>query len=128
MTNKGERTRNDIVDRAFALATHVGFESLTLGVLAEELQISKGGLLGHFKSKQPLQLAVLYRATAAFIDEVMLPALKEARGEPRVWALFERYLAWLRGKRDRRGCLFLQLSVEYDDRPGAIRAAIKRNQ
>lgn len=139
--SKGLRTRRDIVDRALAMALDVGLESVTLGTLATELELSKSGLFAHFRSKETLQLAVVAEAVERFTSTVVVPALAEPRGEPRVVALFERFLLWVKGvPADEAGvdggptqfggnrCIFMALSEEYDDRPGEIRDALVRAQ
>src|SRR5439155_19719027 len=87
---KGEQTREAILVHALRLATKVGFEGLTIGRLADDLELSKSGLFAHFKSKENLQVQVLEMASRRFIDEVIKPALGAPRGERRVRALFER--------------------------------------
>jgi AcrR family transcriptional regulator len=126
--SKGEDTRREIVDRALALAGEVGLEGLTLGTLAADVKLSKSGLFAHFKSKETLQLEVLQRAIERFVGEVVMPALTRSRGEPRVLALFDRYLAWIRGGERRGGCVFIALSQEYDDRPGPVRDLLVKSQ
>jgi AcrR family transcriptional regulator len=125
---KGEQTRQEIVDRALALAGEVGLEALSLGVLAAGMNLSKSGLFAHFKSKEALQLDVLHAAIDHFIQEVVLPALKQPRGEPRLRTLFERYLGWIRGRDSRGSCFFMALTHEYDDRPGPIRDLLVQSQ
>lgn len=125
---KGDDTRREIVERAFALAGEVGLESVTLGRLAESLGISKSGLFAHFKSKEVLQIAVLEYATELFIWSVVAPALQSERGEARVTALFERYLAWISGPERHGSCFFMALAQEYDDRPGPIRDRLATSQ
>jgi AcrR family transcriptional regulator len=117
---KGERTRKEIIDHAFDLAKEAGLEGVSLGVLAHQAGLSKSGLFAHFKSKEALQLGVLEEAVERFTATVVRPALAEPRGERRVRALFERYLAWKSGTSGDR-CIFLSLAHEYDDRPGPIR-------
>jgi AcrR family transcriptional regulator len=126
--SKGERTRREIVDRALALAGEVGFEGLSLGVLAASLNLSKSGLFAHFKSKETLQLEVLEEAIDRFVKHVVLPAVTKGRGEPRVRALFENYLDWIRGPERAGGCLFMALTQEYDDRPGAVHDLLVQSQ
>lgn len=134
------RTRRDIVDRALALAADVGLENVTLGVLATDLSLSKSGLFAHFKSKEALQLSVLAEAIERFTAVIVRPALAEPRGEPRVVALFENKLAWIRagggvplpaaadGTLPRGRCIFMALSQEYDDRPGPVHDAVVQSQ
>ena len=126
--SKGQATRDAIVREAFAQATRVGLEGLSLGVLAERLELSKSGLFAHFKSKEVLQRAVLDHAIELFEHQVVRPAIAKPRGRPRLIALFHNFLAWKRGDTTRSGCLFAQLSVEYDDRPGTIRDLFVESQ
>jgi len=73
--SKGELTRRAIIERALDRAGEVGLEGVTLGVLAEDLQLSKSGLFAHFKSKEALQLEVLDAAVQRFIAQVVVPAI-----------------------------------------------------
>ena len=121
--SKGEETRQAILSRAFELATVVGVSGLTIGRLAEATSLSKSGLFAHFGSKEALEVAVVEEAARQFVQEVMVPALREARGEPRVRALFDHWFAW--GQRP-GGCFFIGASAELDDRPGPARDALVR--
>jgi AcrR family transcriptional regulator len=126
--SKGERTRIEIIDRALALASEIGLEGLSLGMLAEDLHLSKSGLFAHFKSKEALQIAVLQRAIERFINEVVRPAIAKPRGEPRVAALFERHLDWICGDERNGICFFMALTQEFDDRPGPVRDLLVQSQ
>jgi len=117
---KGELTRQAIVERAARVASRVGLAGLTIGELADELQISKSGLFAHFGSKEALQLQVLEFGAQRFVDAVVRPTLAAPRGEPRVRELFERWLAWPAAS-GLAGCLFVALATELDDRGGPAR-------
>lgn len=118
---KGETTRDAILERALSIATQTGLEGLTMGNLAKEVQLSKSGLFAHFQSKEQLQLDVLETAVSRFIEMVIAPALREPRGEPRVRALFERWMEWENAPFLPGGCPFIALANELDDRPGPLR-------
>ena len=122
---KGEETRQAILARAFELATVVGVSSLSIGRLAEATGLSKSGLFAHFGSKEALEVAVVEEASRQFVQEVMVPALRQPRGEPRVRALFDRWLAW--GDRP-GGCFFVGATAELDDRPGPPRDRLVQAQ
>src|SRR4051812_17203799 len=107
--------------RAYELANVVGVSGLSIGRLAEATGLSKSGLFAHFGSKEALEVAVVEEAARQFVQDVMVPALRQPRGEPRVRALFERWLAW--GLRP-GGCFFVATSAELDDRPGPPRDAL----
>lgn len=119
--SKGEATRQAILSRAFELANVVGVSGLSIGRLAEATGLSKSGLFAHFGSKEALEVAVVVEAGRQFVQEVMVPALQEPRGEPRIRALFEHWLSW--GQRP-GGCFFVGASAELDDRPGPPRDAL----
>jgi AcrR family transcriptional regulator len=118
---KGEETRQAILSRAFELANVVGVSGLSIGRLAEATGLSKSGLFAHFGSKEALEVAVVEEAGRQFVQDVMVPALRHPRGEPRVKALFEQWLAW--GDRP-GGCFFVGASAELDDRTGPAREAL----
>ena len=118
---KGEKTRDAILDRAMRLASEVGLAGLSIGRLATDLEMSKSGLFAHFQSKETLQAQVLVRASQLFVEIVVRPALAAPRGEPRLRALFERWLDWTKAAALPGGCLFVTAAVELDDRPGPVR-------
>lgn len=123
---KGAATREAILHSGVEAAARVGLSGLTIGELASATGMSKSGLFAHAKSKEVLQLQVLAQAREEFVDAVIRPALAAPRGEPRVRALFEH---WLATARDRMpgGCLFVKSATEYDDRPGPIRDQLIRD-
>ena len=117
---KGEQTRAAILDAALDLASRDGLEGLTIGLLADRMQMSKSGVFAHFGSREDLQIAVIQEYHRRFEQEVFLPSLAEARGLPRLAAMFARWV-----KRHTHeiasGCMYISGAVEYDDRPGSIR-------
>ncbi len=124
---KGELTRHAVLEHAAKAASRVGIEGLTIGALAGELGLSKSGLFGHFKSKEALQLQALEFGIERFIDTVVKPALATPRGEKRVRAVFERWLAWPK-ESGLSGCMFVALSAELDDQPGPVRERLVQAQ
>jgi AcrR family transcriptional regulator len=125
---RGAETRQVILGRAAQVASLVGLEGLTIGGLAGELRLSKSGLFAHFHSKEALQVETLRFAAQLFIDNVIRPALKSRRGEPRVRALFERWLDWAKADTLEGGCLFVAASAELDDREGPARQELVRRR
>src|SRR5687768_4103980 len=128
MSTKGEETRQRILDGALNLASTQGIEGVTIGELASALDLSKSGLFAHFRSKEALQIAVLHVAAERFTRLVIAPALKAPRGEPRVRALFERWLTWVNSEDIPGGCIFVTAAAELDDRPGPVREVLVQSQ
>lgn len=123
--SKGEETRQAILAKAFELALVNGVSGVSIGRLAEEMGLSKSGLFAHFGSKEALEVAVVEEASRQFVQDVMLPALREPRGEPRLRALFAQWMKW--GNR-LGGCFFVGASAELDDKPCPARDALVRVQ
>jgi AcrR family transcriptional regulator len=121
---KGEQTRMAILDAALAQASESGFESLTIGSLAERAGLSKSGLFAHFGSREELQVAAIEAAAARFTETVFVPALKARRGVPRLRALFDHWLDWAARSGLTHGCPMQAAAVEFDDRPGPVRDAV----
>jgi AcrR family transcriptional regulator len=127
-TPKGEATRLAILDHAVRFASQVGLSGISIGRLAGDLGLSKSGLFAHFQSKEALQIQVLEAAADRFVREVIRPALAAPRGEPRLTALFERWLTWAKSQKMPGGCLFVAAAVELDDRPGPVRDKLVKLQ
>ena len=123
-TPKGEETRAQILAAAVQQASASGFESLTIGSLAEKTGMSKSGLFAHFGSKLELQMAALDEAARQFSEAVFLPAMKVPRGLRRLHAIFENWLSWTERARLPGGCPIDAAMQEYDHRPGTMRDAI----
>jgi AcrR family transcriptional regulator len=121
---KGDRTRQSILDRAVDLASTDGLEGLTIGRLADDLEMSKSGLFAHFGSKEELQLATIKAAKQRFIEEVFRPALNVERGYPRLMAICTSWIDYVRRGVFPGGCFFAAASFEFDGRAGPVRDVI----
>ncbi len=125
---KGDTTREAILRHAVGLASRVGLSGLSIGRLAQELELSKSGLFSHFHSKEALQLQVLEYGAVRFVESVVKPALAAPRGVARIEALFDRWLAWSRSDPISGGCFFVAMATDLDDRPGPTRDLLVRLQ
>lgn len=117
---KGELTRAAILDVALQLACRAGLEGLTIGLLADQMKMSKSGVFAHFGSREDLQIEVVKLYHSRFEQEVFVPSLQVPRGLPRLRAMFTRWVKRVTVEID-SGCIYISGAVEYDDRPGSIR-------
>ncbi len=120
---KGQQTKAAIVDAALGLATQIGLEGLSIGALAEVMQMSKSGVFAHFGSREELQISVVREYHHRFEQEVFYPAMAAERGLPRLRELFANWINRTSVEID-SGCLFISGAVEFDDRPGPVRDAL----
>ena len=125
-TPKGAATRETILDRAYEIARFAGIEGLSLGPLAQAVGMSKSGVFAHFGSREELQLAVLQSAATRFGEYVLIAALSQPRGLPRLRAIMRNWFEW--GRLEAGGCVLVGSVSEYDDRPGPLRDQVLYNE
>lgn len=123
VAHKGQLTKATILDAALQLATQVGLEGLSIGAVAEAAGMSKSGVFAHFGSREELQISVIHEYHQRFELEVFHPSMQEARGLPRLKALFDHWMQRTSVEID-SGCLYISGGAEFDDRPGPVRDAL----
>lgn len=121
-TSKGAVTRAMLLDLAARMASRVGLEGLTIGELAAAAGMSKSGVFAHFGAREDLVRQTLDRVAERFTDAVFLPSLRSPRGLPRLQALVDAWIGWIQAHPE--GCVFIGAALEYDGRPGPMRAHV----
>ncbi|WRZ94858.1 TetR/AcrR family transcriptional regulator [Streptomyces sp. NBC_01007] len=117
-------TRDRIIDSALALASTEGLEGLTIGRLATDLAMSKAGVIGHFGSKEALQLAVLQAAVERFTRRVPARAVGARPGTERLTRTYDEWIAYMAEGEGHGGCFLTSVASEFDGRPGPVRDAV----
>jgi AcrR family transcriptional regulator len=117
-------THTRIIERALALAATDGLDGLTIGRLAVDLGMSKAGVVGHFGSKEGLQLAVLEAAVERFRHRVPARAVGADPGLRRLTTAFREWIEFMAQDDGHGGCLLTSVAAEFDGRPGPIRDAV----
>jgi AcrR family transcriptional regulator len=84
-------------------------------------------VFAHFGSREDLQLAVLEEAALRFGNAVLMPALSQPRGLPRLRAIMQNWFEWVRSTAG-GGCVLMASVMEYDDRPGALHDQVVHNE
>jgi AcrR family transcriptional regulator len=120
---KGQQTKQAIVQAAVTLGTQVGLEGLSIGALAERMHMSKSGVFAHFGSREELQISVIHEYFTTFEQEIFYPAMQAPRGLPRLRALFDNWMKRVAVELQ-SGCIFISGAVEFDDRIGPVRDAL----
>jgi AcrR family transcriptional regulator len=120
-------THAAIVARAVDLASVEGLEGLTIGRLAGDMQMSKAGVIGHFGTKEELQLQALRAANAVFRREVWDPNAHRKPGLPRLLAICDAWIGYLERRVFPGGCFITAASCEFDGRPGRVREAVRNS-
>jgi AcrR family transcriptional regulator len=119
-------TRTAVTRAAVDRASVEGLEGLTIGGLADQVEMRKSSVFSLFGSKQGLQLATLDSAVEQFTDEVWGPAADRPPGLARLLALCDSWLAYHEREAMPGGCFLTTATIEYDARPGPLRDAVAR--
>ena len=117
-------TRAAVTEAATQRASVEGLEGLTIGGLADEVEMRKSSVFSLFGSKEDLQLATLGAAVENFRAEVWSPVADLEPGLPRLLALCDTWLDYHRREVMPGGCFLTTATVEFDARPGPMRDAI----
>ena len=123
LLQKGQQTKAAIIDTALGMAAQLGLEGLSIGAVADAMQMSKSGVFAHFGSREELQISVIREYHQRFEQEIFFPAMEMPRGLPRLRALFHSWMLRTSAEID-SGCLYISGAVEFDDRPGPVRDAL----
>lgn len=121
---EAQLTRGRILSRAAEIASEEGLEGITIGRLAEELEMSKSGVHKHFGTKETLQISTLDKAFVDFWHRVVEPALPESPGLRRLRVVCDNSVDYLAEPLLPGGCLMTAALSEFDGRPGAVRDAV----
>ena len=110
-----KHTRERILSEGLGLAARQGLAGVTLGVLAEQVGMSKSGLFAHFGSKEDVQLGLLEEAARVVETTFVAAAMAKPPGLPRLKKLFDGWLGWSEKAGLRGGCPIAAGMFELDD-------------
>ena len=113
MPTKGERTRQMIVEKSLQLFSVKGFYNTSVSDLLEATGLTKGGLYGHFPSKEEIWYAVYDEAVRIWKGIVF----KDVRSARDPLERIETFIVndvrdYLGGEVFAGGCFFLNMLVE----------------
>jgi AcrR family transcriptional regulator len=113
-------TRRSVVKAAADLASVEGLDSVTIGRLAEIVQMSKSGVIGQFRTKETLQLETVELVFTDFRTRVWETVKRFPRGLPRLLAACDAWTEYAADPGYPGGCLMTQVTYDYDGRDGAV--------
>jgi AcrR family transcriptional regulator len=101
-----------------------GLSGVTLGVLADQVGMSKSGLFAHFRSKEDVQLELLTHVAEFAMEHVVRPSMAASEGLPRLRALVLNWFGWAQRAGLPGGCPVAAGLFEFDDIKGRVRNKI----
>src|SRR5580700_185501 len=117
-------TRDRILHQGLALMSRSGLAGVTLGVLADQVGMSKSGLFAHFRSKEDVQIELLSHMAEFATAHVVEPSMTAGEGLPRVRALVRNWFGWAQRAGLPGGCPVAAGLFEFDDIEGRVRNKI----
>jgi AcrR family transcriptional regulator len=101
-----------------------GLSGVTLGVLADQVGMSKSGLFAHFRSKEDVQIELLSHMAEFAALHVVEPSMTAGEGLPRLRALVRNWFGWAQRAGLPGGCPVAAGLFEFDDVEGRVRNKI----
>lgn len=119
--NKGERTREYILNRGMLQSSQYGLSDITIGSISKLCGLSRTGVISHFNNKDDMQVAILQYAGRQFEDKVIKPSAHE---DPftRLKNMLSLWIDWTMRvfPNELSSCPFVKAMVEYEHREDSI--------
>lgn len=118
---KGSQTRHNIITKALQLFSVKGYYNTSINDILEATGLTKGGLYGHFKSKEDIWYAV-YDEAVFIWKELVFKNMRENKDPiKRIEKLIENDMRdYLGGDVFEGGCFFLNMMVELSGQSASM--------
>jgi TetR/AcrR family transcriptional regulator, transcriptional repressor for nem operon len=127
MANKGIQTRQNIVEKSLQLFSVKGYFNTSISDIQEATGLTKGGLYGHFKSKEDIWYAVYEKAVMTWRGIVFRDVKDVPNPVNRIEKTIENDLRhYLGADVFEGGCFFLNSLVELSGQSGTMTRHILR--
>jgi len=97
MSTKGRQTQQHIIEKALRLFSVKGYANTSISDILEATGLTKGGLYGHFRSKEDIWYAVYDKAVASWKDIVFKDMRKVSDPVERIKKTIENDLKHYKG-------------------------------
>jgi TetR/AcrR family transcriptional repressor of nem operon len=125
MGSKGSKTRQHIIQEALQLFSVKGYFNTSINDILESTRLTKGGLYGHFHSKEALWIAVYEEAVGIWRDIVFKDVRKIVDPLKRIEKTIENALKdYLGAEVFAGGCFFANMLVELSGQSASLNKKI----
>lgn len=122
--SKAERTRQLIIEKSAHLFNQKGFAGTSMQDIMAATGLTKGGIYGHFESKEEIALAAFEHATSYLTKLIADKLAAHTSARNKLSALISFYRNYLLTPPIIGGCPVLNTSVEADDTNPQLRAGV----
>lgn len=121
MGEKGNRTRRNIIEQSLQLFTVKGYFNTSVSDILAATELTKGGLYGHFKSKEDIWYAVYERAVSIWRGIVFKDLSRIDDPVKRIEILIENDMRdYLGGDVFEGGCFFFNMLTELSGQSSSM--------
>ncbi|MBE9463236.1 TetR/AcrR family transcriptional regulator [Dyadobacter subterraneus] len=121
---KAERTRQFIIETAAPIFNEKGIAGTTIDDVLAATKMAKGGLYGHFNSKEEIAYTMVDFLLGKLSDRVISEIGKEKTAKGKLFAFMNVYknplASYIEG-----GCPILNFGVESDDTSSVVKKKVK---
>ena len=122
--NKAERTRQFIIEQSAPLFNTRGISGTSMSDIMEVTKMAKGGLYGHFETKEELSYAVVDYNLSLLTEKLRKALIKATTAKATLLACVEFFSDPLHPPVE-GGCPMINFGMESDDTNPAIRKKVK---
>ncbi|QHS55818.1 TetR/AcrR family transcriptional regulator [Mucilaginibacter sp. 14171R-50] len=122
---KAERTRQFIIEQSAPLFNTKGVAGTAMSDIMEATKMAKGGLYGHFESKEALSCAVVDYCLTSLSEKIAAAMNKEKTAKGKLFA----YLDFLSNPDNpplQGGCPMINFGMEADDTNAVINEKVRK--
>lgn len=113
MVGKGQRTRRNIIEQSLQLFSVKGYYNTSIRDILDATSITKGGLYGHFSSKEDIWYAVYDEAVGTWRNRIFFHTRDLPDPLERIERVIENHLInYLAADVFMGGCFFVNMLVE----------------
>ncbi|MBF8962812.1 TetR/AcrR family transcriptional regulator [Pontibacter sp. FD36] len=122
--SKAERTRQLIIERSAPLFNQMGYAGTSMQDIMTATGLTKGGIYGHFESKEEIALAAFEHAAGIITRMIGERIAAKESASDKLKAILQFYKTYLFSPPVQGGCPVLNTAVEADDTSPLLRASV----
>jgi TetR/AcrR family transcriptional regulator, transcriptional repressor for nem operon len=122
--SKAERTRQLIIERSAPLFNQKGYAGTSLQDIMVATGLTKGGIYGHFDSKEEIALAAFEYAAGIVTRMIGERVMSKDNASDKLKAILQFYKTYLFSPPVQGGCPVLNTAIEADDTNPLLRASV----
>jgi AcrR family transcriptional regulator len=122
---KAERTRQFIIEQSAPLFNTKGVAGTAMSDIMEATKMAKGGLYGHFESKDELSHAVVDYCLSTLGEKITAVINKQKTAKGKLFAYLD-FLSTPENPPLQGGCPMINFGMEADDTSSAINQKVKQ--